>query len=173
MKGHKAHMWLNISTGERAITLYRDVKENDGAFIPQEISPDNYYVFGGGTNVGLTDVQISGVSKVHYNKGNWIVIDYYRNDLAIEEEYFPEIRAFGDAFDLVDGAKFIFNTPVGQQTLIYGEPFPDGENIFRGAWLVGSPDWVFQPGSIHSYYQVRKTDDPRDKWEVHSHFFSE
>jgi hypothetical protein len=163
MKGQKAHMWLNISTGERAITFYRDVKEGDVALLPQEISADNYYVFSTGNDTRLTDVQISGVSKVHYNKGNWIVIDYFKNDNSEEETYFPEINSFGDGFDLVDGAKFIFNTPVGQQTLIYGEPFPDTEITFMGRWSVDFSDWAFyQPSNIG----CRVESDPRSKWSL-------
>jgi hypothetical protein len=171
MKGQKAHMWLNISTGERAITFYRDVKEGDVALLPQEISADNYYVFSTGNDTRLTDVQISGVSKVHYNKGNWIVIDYLKNDNS--EGYFAEINSFGDGFDLVDGAKFIFNTPVGQQTLIYGEPFPDTEITFMGRWSVDFSDWAIRPGSVTCYSLVREASDPRGKWEIYVRCWSE
>ena len=169
-----AHLWVNVSTGEYITTDYKSVKERDWCFnIRSSAVPGGHYAVNAGDGGILYGVQTSGDPRVNYNKtsGKWIKINYYRSEELVEGVYGVEIDSFSDDFLVENGAKFIFNLPVGQKVLVVGEQFPDipvseGTVTFDGTWLVDTSTWMFEQSRQSKGCEVLEQQDIRNKWKI-------
>jgi hypothetical protein len=169
-----AHLWVNVSTGEYIATDYKSVKEQDRYYnIGSSAVPGGHYAATVGDIGTLYGVQTSGDPRVNYNKtsGKWIKINYYRSEELVEGVYGVEVDSFSDDFLVENGAKFIFNLPVGQKVLIVGEQFPDipaseATVIFDGTWRVDTSTWMFYPPIEAIGCRVLEQRDIRNKWEI-------
>ena len=100
----------------------------------------------------------------------WVGADD-RRLTCFEGVYGVEIDSFSDDFLVENGAKFIFNLPVGQKVLVVGEQFPDipvseGTVTFDGTWLVDTSTWMFEQSRQSKGCEVLEQQDIRNKWKI-------